>query len=47
MLYKSLNLTHIKWHNTGEALSDFFGSYEGFISHEIKSLYQHKSQQIY
>ena len=44
MLYEFLNLTHIKGYITGETWSDFSGSYEGFISHEIKSLYQYKSQ---
>ena len=33
MLYKFLNLSHIKRHITGVALSNFSGSYEGFTSH--------------
>ena len=44
MLYKFLNLTQIKWNITGEDWSNFPESYEAFISHEIKSLHQHKSQ---
>ena len=39
MLYKFLNFTHIKWHITGEAWTNFLGSYEDFISHDVKSLH--------
>ena len=37
-----LNLTHIKRRITGVALSNSLGSYEGFVSHEFKSLHRVK-----